>query len=39
VRERLFEPSKAIQCEFIDAATSEQQGTLLAQRLREAKVL
>ncbi len=39
VRERLFAPSKAIQCEFIDAATPEQQGARLAQRLREAKVL
>lgn len=39
VRERLFAPSKSIQCEFIDAATPEQQGAQLAQRLREAKVL
>ncbi len=39
VRERLLAPSKVIQCEFIDAATPEQQGVRLAQRLREAKVL
>lgn len=39
VRERLFAPSKAVQCEFIEAATPEEQGALLAARLREAKVL
>ncbi len=39
VRERLFAPSKAIQCEFIVGDTPEQQGARLAQRLREAKVL
>jgi len=39
VRERLFAPSKAIQCRFIDAATPEEQGAQLAARLREAKVL
>ena len=39
VRERLFAPSKAVQCEFIEAATPEAQGVLLAQRLREAKVV
>jgi electron transfer flavoprotein beta subunit len=39
VRERLFAPSKTIRCEFIAAATPEQQAVRLAQRLREAKVL
>ena len=39
VRERLFAPSKALQCVFIDAPTPEAQGALLAARLREAKVL
>ena len=39
VRERLFAPSKAIQCEYIDAPSPEAQGARLAQRLREAKVL
>jgi electron transfer flavoprotein beta subunit len=39
VRERLFAPSKAVQCEFIEAATPEEQGVRLATRLREAKVL
>ena len=39
VRERLFAPSKVVQCEFIEAATPEEQGVRLAARLREAKVL
>lgn len=39
VRERLFAPSKTVQCEFIDAATPEEQGARLAARLREAKVV
>lgn len=39
VRERLFAPSKAIQCEFIDAPTPQAQGARLAARLREAKLL
>lgn len=39
VRERLFAPSKTVQCEFIEAATPEEQGVRLAARLREAKVL
>jgi electron transfer flavoprotein beta subunit len=39
VRERLFAPSKAVQCEFIEAVTPEEQGERLAARLREAKVL
>ncbi len=39
VRERLFAPSKMVQCEFIEAATPEEQGARLAARLREAKVL
>ena len=39
LRERLFAPSKQMLCEFIDAPTPEAQGALLAQRLREAKVL
>jgi electron transfer flavoprotein beta subunit len=38
-RERIFVPSKAVQCEFIEAATPEEQGARLAARLREAKVL
>ncbi len=38
VRERLFAPSKTVQCEFIEAATPEAQGARLAARLREAKV-
>jgi len=38
-RERLFAPAKRVQCEFIDAPTPEAQGTLLAQRLREAKLV
>lgn len=38
-RERLFAPSKTVQCEFIDAATPEEQGARLAARLREAKVV
>jgi electron transfer flavoprotein beta subunit len=39
VRERLFAPSKAVQCEFIEAATAEEQGVQLARRLREAKIV
>lgn len=39
VRERLFAPVKHSACEMIEAPTPEQQGSLLAQRLREAKVL
>jgi electron transfer flavoprotein beta subunit len=39
VRERLFAPSKVVQCEIIEAATPEEQGARLAARLREAKVL
>ena len=39
VRERLFAPSKTVQCEFIEATTPEEQGVRLALRLREAKVL
>ena len=39
VRERVFAPSKVVQCEFIEAATPEEQGTWLAARLREAKVV
>ena len=39
VRERLFAPSKTVHCEFIEAATPEEQGARLAARLREAKVL
>jgi len=39
VRERVFAPSKAVQCAFIEAATPEEQGTLLAARLREAKAV
>jgi electron transfer flavoprotein beta subunit len=39
VRERVFAPSKAVQCEFIEAATPEEQGARLAARLREAKVV
>jgi electron transfer flavoprotein beta subunit len=39
VRERLFAPSKTVACEVISAATPEEQGLHLAQRLREAKVL
>ena len=39
VRERLFAPSKVVQCEFIEAATPEEQGVRLAARLREVKVL
>lgn len=39
MRERLFAPSKAVQCEFIEAPTPEEQGARLAARLREAKVL
>lgn len=39
VRERLFAPSKTVQCEFITAPTPEEQGARLAVRLREAKVL
>lgn len=38
-RERVFAPSKAVQCEFIEAATPEEQGMRLAQRLRAAKVI
>ena len=38
-RELLFAPSKRVQCEFIDAPTPEAQGALLAQRLREAKLV
>ena len=39
VRERVFAPSKVVQCEFIEAATPEEQGVLLAARLREVKVV
>lgn len=39
VRERLFAPSKTVQCEFIDAPSPEEQGVRLAARLRDAKVL
>lgn len=39
MRERLFAPSKAIQCVFMDAPTPEAQGALLAARLREAKMI
>ncbi len=39
VRERVFAPSKVVQCEFIDAPSPEEQGARLAARLREAKVL
>jgi electron transfer flavoprotein beta subunit len=39
VRVRVFAPSKAVECEFIEAATPEEQGVRLAARLREAKVL
>jgi electron transfer flavoprotein beta subunit len=39
IRERLFAPSKAIQCQFINAPTPEEQGMQLAARLREAKAL
>jgi electron transfer flavoprotein beta subunit len=39
VRERLFAPSKTVTCEFIEAATPEEQGARLAARLREAKVV
>ena len=39
VRERVFAPSKAVQCEFIDAGSPKAQGALLAARLREAKVI
>jgi electron transfer flavoprotein beta subunit len=39
MRERLFTPSKAVRCEYIEAATPEEQGARLAARLREAKVV
>ncbi|MBM3340955.1 MAG: electron transfer flavoprotein subunit beta/FixA family protein [Betaproteobacteria bacterium] len=39
VREKLFAPSKTVQCEFIEAVTPEKQGARLAARLREAKVV
>lgn len=39
MRERLFAPSKAIRCQFINAPTPEEQGMQLAARLREAKAL
>jgi electron transfer flavoprotein beta subunit len=39
VRERVFAPSKVVQCEFIEAATPEAQGARLAARLREAKIV
>jgi len=39
IRQRLFAPSKTVTCEVIAAATPEEQGMRLAQRLREAKVL
>lgn len=39
VRRRVFAPSKAVQCEFIEAATPEEQGARLAVRLREARVV
>jgi electron transfer flavoprotein beta subunit len=39
VRERLFAPVKSSRCEMIDAPTPEAQGAMLAQRLREARVL
>lgn len=38
-RERVFAPSKILQCEFIEAATPEEQGVRLAARLREAKII
>ena len=38
-RERVFAPSKAVQCEFVEAATPEEQGARLAAKLREAKVV
>jgi electron transfer flavoprotein beta subunit len=39
VLERLFVPAKKGACEFLDGATPEEQGTKLAQRLLEAKLL
>ncbi len=39
LRERLFAPVKEGRCEWIEGATPEEQGTKLAQRLREARVL
>ena len=39
LRVRLFAPSKAVQCEFIEADTPEAQGARLAARMREAKIL
>ena len=39
VRERLFVPVKNSHCELIAGATPEEQGTKLALRLREARVL
>lgn len=39
VRVRLFAPVKDSRCEMIEAATPEEQGAKLAQRLREARVL
>ena len=39
VREQLFVPVKEGRCEFLDAPTAEEQGFMLAQRLRAAKVI
>ena len=39
VRERVYVPTQQSRCEMIEAATPQAQGTQLAQRLREAKVL
>jgi electron transfer flavoprotein beta subunit len=38
-RERVFAPSKTVQCQLIEGASPEEQGAKLAARLREAKVL
>ncbi len=38
-RERVFAPSKVVRCEFVEAATPEEQGARLATKLREAKVV
>jgi electron transfer flavoprotein beta subunit len=39
ILERLFVPPKKGACELVDGATPEQQGSNLAQRLRQAKLL
>jgi electron transfer flavoprotein beta subunit len=39
VLERLFVPERRGACELVDGATAEEQGTKLAQRLLEAKLL